>query len=64
MHDPRALPVIEPKDKHDVPIVGRTDNSNTQFALLALWASRRHSVPAARTLNLITRRFLTSGRHR
>jgi hypothetical protein len=60
MADARALPLREMSDKSDVPIYGRTDNSNTQFALLALWAARRHSVPAARTLNLITRRFLTS----
>jgi hypothetical protein len=29
-----------------VPILGFGDRSNTQFALLALWASRRHDVPA------------------
>ena len=36
---------------------GRTDNSNTQFALLALWAARRHGVPAGATLRLAVERF-------
>jgi hypothetical protein len=36
---------------------GRTDNSNTQFALLALWAARRHGVPAGATLRLAAERF-------
>jgi hypothetical protein len=40
--------------------VGTTDNSNTQFALLALWAARRHGVPVERTLNLVVRRFASS----
>jgi hypothetical protein len=60
LHDARALPLFEPRGSSHVPVYGRTDNSNTQFALLALWAARRHDVPAARSLNLLTRRFLTS----
>jgi hypothetical protein len=36
---------------------GRTDNSNTQFALLALWAARRHGVPVGATLRLAVERF-------
>jgi hypothetical protein len=35
----------------------RTDNSNTQFALLALWAARRHAVPTENTLTLAQKRF-------
>jgi hypothetical protein len=35
----------------------RTDNSNTQFALLALWVAQRHDVPMKRTLGLLARRF-------
>jgi hypothetical protein len=35
----------------------RTDNSNTQFALLALWVAQRHDVPLQRTLGLVARRF-------
>jgi len=36
------------------------DNSNTQFAILALWVARRHGVPMERTLALIDHRFQTS----
>jgi hypothetical protein len=38
----------------------RSDNSNTQFAILALWAARRHHLPLDRTLGLIVKRFRTS----
>lgn len=37
-----------------------TDNSNTQFALLALWTARRHDVPAQRSMRMIVRRFQSS----
>ena len=33
------------------------DNSNTQFALLALWAARRHQLPVDHSLDLVVRRF-------
>ncbi len=35
----------------------RTDNSNSQFALLALWAAQRHGVPMEHTLRLAARRY-------
>jgi hypothetical protein len=35
----------------------KTDNSNTQFAILALWAAQRYDVPVDRTLRLLVRRF-------
>ncbi len=35
----------------------RTDNSNTQFATLGLWAAGRHEVPAERALALLVKRF-------
>jgi len=38
------------------------DNSNTQFAILALWAARRHNVPMALSLGLLDRRFRSSQR--
>ncbi|MBM4072086.1 MAG: hypothetical protein FJ271_24640 [Planctomycetes bacterium] len=33
------------------------DNSNSQFAMLALWAARRHDVPTERVLALCFRRY-------
>jgi hypothetical protein len=47
-----------PQRTHDIG--GTTDNSNTQFAALALWAARRHAMPMERTLALIRHRFNTS----
>ncbi len=40
--------------------LGDTDNSNTLFAILALWAARRHDVPVGTTLRLAARRFENS----
>src|SRR5205085_466175 len=37
-----------------------SDNSNTQFALLALWVAGRHKVPTERALALVARRFKAS----
>jgi hypothetical protein len=34
-----------------------SDNSNTQFATLALWVARRHDLPVDRALDLAARRF-------
>jgi hypothetical protein len=39
------------------PNKDESDNSNTQFAVLALWAAKRHDVPLQRTLALIVKRF-------
>src|SRR5260370_24477 len=36
------------------------DNSNTQFALLALWAARNQKLPLDPTLQLVVRRFRNS----
>ncbi len=36
------------------------DNSNTQFAVLALWVARRQGIPVAAALKRIDRRFRTS----
>jgi hypothetical protein len=36
------------------------DNSNTHFAMIGLWAARRHGVPTERTFTLVARRFRTS----
>ncbi len=37
-----------------------TDNSNTQFAILAIWVAGRHDVPTEKVGALIDRRFRTS----
>jgi hypothetical protein len=45
-------------DKYDGPDMG--DNSNTQFALLALWAARRYDLPLDPVLRLVAQRFRNS----
>jgi hypothetical protein len=40
--------------------MGESDNSNTQFAILAMWVAGRHGVPTERVGALIERRFRTS----
>jgi hypothetical protein len=42
------------------PTPATTDNSNTHFAILALWAAQRHNVPMKRTLAAVVRRFYLS----
>jgi hypothetical protein len=37
---------------------GRSDNSNTQFAVLALWVARRHGVSIDKTIALVKKRFI------
>jgi hypothetical protein len=66
----KALPVFmdpdalfqrqERRTKASPRLTSIADNSNTQFATLALWVAQRYDVPARRTLQLITRRFETS----
>lgn len=54
----RNLAVLQPnKDQPDHFFRQGGDNSNTQFAILALWAARGHKVPLDRTLKLIDKRF-------
>jgi hypothetical protein len=36
------------------------DNSNTQFAVIAIWLSRKHGVPVDAALDMVERRFLSS----
>lgn len=36
------------------------DNSNTQFAMLALWVARRHGVPVAPSMALVEKRYQVS----
>jgi hypothetical protein len=53
-------PVFGKKGKRPAFLGGREDNSNTQFALLALWAARRHDVPTENALTLAQKRLQTS----
>jgi hypothetical protein len=52
--------LVDPPKRRKETWAPTTDNSNTQFAILALWAARRHDVPMARSLRLLIRRFKTS----
>jgi hypothetical protein len=54
----RRLPALQPpKESHRLGERDNTDNSNTQFATLALSAAARHDVPLERALALIAVRF-------
>ncbi|MCI0701302.1 MAG: hypothetical protein L0241_09510 [Planctomycetia bacterium] len=50
----------DPKEKRSELVEATTDNSNTHFAMLALWAARKHNVPTDRSFALLTKRFRTS----
>jgi hypothetical protein len=52
--------VVKGRGPRRLFVAPREDNSNTQFAMLALWAARRHGVPVERTLIKVHKRFLAS----
>jgi hypothetical protein len=57
----KKLPVLDqrpPAPGKAEPV--KSDNSNTQFATLALWVARRHGVRLEPTLALVVKRFRTS----
>jgi hypothetical protein len=57
----KKLPVLQvPDDANEKFVPHRSDNSNTQFAILGLLAARRHDLPLDRCLGLIVKRFRTS----
>jgi hypothetical protein len=57
----RQLAVMQPEQaRPDNFYRGGGDNSNTQFAILALWAARKYDVPLDKTLALINKRFRAS----
>ncbi len=58
--DPTQLILEDPKDKGSDPVTPTTDNSNTHFAMLGLWAARKHDVPTDRSFSLLARRYKTS----
>ncbi len=50
------VPPVLPKNAKAVPR-DPADNSNTQFALLALWAVRRYDLPLEHTISRVEQRF-------
>jgi hypothetical protein len=59
----RQLPIVQPaapRKDLKTSATRRDDNSNTQFAIMALWAARRHKVPTAQSFALIGNRFYAS----
>ncbi len=58
--DPDLFVMQDPVGKAIDPLLPTTDNSNTQFAILALWRAQQYGIPMKRSLNLVVRRFLTS----
>jgi len=60
VQNPDNLILIDPVRKSHDLFLTTTDNSNTQFAILALWTAQRHDVPMVRSLHLIARRYQTS----
>ncbi len=55
------LPIVQNYYNPGAPLAGTiADNSNTQFALLALWAARRHGIAAERVLAFAGQRFAFS----
>jgi hypothetical protein len=55
-------PTDDPPERRHQVTAPTTDNSNTHFAMLALWAARKHDVPADRSLTLLARRFRASNK--
>lgn len=55
-----TLKPIPPQKK--LNLAGRTDNSNTQFAILGLWTARRYQIPMDQALILMVKRFRKSQR--
>jgi hypothetical protein len=47
-----------PVGPNNPPAPMLSDNSNTQFAVLAVWMARKHGVPVENALDLIEKRFI------
>jgi len=57
---PAQIVLADSAGRNSEPFNATTDNSNTHFATIALWAARRHDVPCDRSLALLAQRFRTS----
>lgn len=60
IQDPALHALQDPLNRSTDTFLPTTDNSNTQFAIMALWRAQQYDVPMKRSLNLIDRRYLTS----
>jgi hypothetical protein len=60
IQDPAMHVLQDPLEQPNELIRTTTDNSNTQFAILALWRAQQYEVPTKRSLNLIVRRYQNS----
>jgi hypothetical protein len=58
--DLASLVAEDPKEKRNELVNPTTDNSNTHFATLGLWASRKYDVPTERSFGLLANRYRTS----
>jgi hypothetical protein len=59
----RDIPGVRGGERGKLKVTpARDDNSNTQFAIMALWVARRHAVPTQRSLALVEERFRVSQR--
>ncbi len=58
----RRLPILRPEDQGRRNGAENSDNSNTQFAVLAIWVAGRHDVPTERVGANIDRHFRSSQR--
>jgi hypothetical protein len=56
----KNLPVLRFKPGEKLSMAGGGDNSNTQFALMALWVARKYGAPVDRTLAMVAARFRSS----
>jgi hypothetical protein len=55
--EPSEVPDSDPLGHNFDANTPTTDNSNTQFAILALWRAQKYDIPVARTLTRAVRRF-------
>jgi hypothetical protein len=58
--DPNTLPVMQFQPGNGLQGQRGGDNSNTQFAIMAVWVARKHGLPVDRTLAMVEARFRAS----